>query len=81
LGHTLRTVAERAPIISARDGKFSSRSNGQNSILPCMAAAVTAVYDRNEYLPDKRLALEAWAAAHVFSLASGGRASEIAEAA
>jgi hypothetical protein len=26
------------------------------------AAAVTAVYDRNEYLPEKRRALDAWAA-------------------
>ena len=26
------------------------------------AAAVTGVYDRNEYLPEKRRALDAWAA-------------------
>jgi hypothetical protein len=26
------------------------------------AAAVTGIYDRNEYLPEKRRALDAWAA-------------------
>jgi len=33
-------------------------------------AAVTSVYDRNEYLPDKRAALDAWAA-HVIAMAEG----------
>jgi integrase len=33
-------------------------------------AAVTAVYDRNSYLPEKRAALEAWGA-HVLALAKG----------
>lgn len=36
---------------------------------PKEGAAVTAVYDRNEYLPDKRVALAAWAS-HVLELRS-----------
>jgi integrase len=32
-------------------------------------AAVTAIYDRNEYLPQKRAALEAWAG-HILSLSN-----------
>jgi len=39
------------------------------------AAAVTGIYDQNEYLPEKRRALEAWAML-LQGIVSGKRASD-----